>query len=199
MKLYLELLANYKKQKKNVGNLISQIRLIIHQNNIQIDSEGKPLEELVDNFILSYMKLIDKLEKEEESRVIAECLVEEIIRKVARMDIQKPEKILRASAILVGFLVFAHIFYILYIYFDLARFRGQTGPKGIPGLRGKNGNPGECNSSCGKDLCFKKCIDKINKTLREKGVEEKFDNNFLTGKINDQFKVINMKMQLTFQ
>ena len=82
MKLYLELLANYKKQKKNVGNLISQLRLIIHQNNIQIDSEGKPLEELVDNFILSYMKLIDKLEKEEESRVIAECLVEEIIRKV---------------------------------------------------------------------------------------------------------------------
>ena len=104
---------------------------------------------------------------------------------ITRLDIGRPEKLLRTSAVVIGFLVFFHVFYILYIYFDLLKYRGQTGPKGIPGLRGKNGNPGECNTSCGKGLCYKNCIEKINKTLREKGIEEKFNNTFLATKIND--------------
>lgn len=52
--MYLELLANLKKQKKNSGQLIPQIESIIQKNNIQINFNDS-LENLVDQFILSYM------------------------------------------------------------------------------------------------------------------------------------------------
>ena len=79
--MYLELLTNLKKQKKNVGQLIPQIESIIQKNKVQIDCEDS-LEDLVDQFILSYMKLTKKIENDDESHTIAECLVEEIVKKV---------------------------------------------------------------------------------------------------------------------
>lgn len=79
--MFLELLTNLKKQKKNVGQLIPQIEAIIQKNNIQIDYDDT-LEKLVDNFILSYLKVIKKLDLEEESQIIVETLIEEIIQKV---------------------------------------------------------------------------------------------------------------------
>ena len=79
--MYLELLTNVKKQKKHIGQLIPQIESIIHKNQIQIDCNNS-LEELVDSFILSYMKLVKKIETDDESHTVAESLIEEILKKV---------------------------------------------------------------------------------------------------------------------
>lgn len=79
--MYLQLLANIKKQKKNVGNLIPEIETLVQKNNIQIDC-NLSIEELMDAFILSYLKIVKKINLEEESQVIAECIIEEIIQKV---------------------------------------------------------------------------------------------------------------------
>ena len=38
--------------------------------------------------------------------------------------------------------------------------KGQTGPVGIQGLRGRNGDNGICKPDCGKDLCLKRCREK---------------------------------------
>ena len=57
--MYLQLLANIKKQKKNVGNLIPEIETLVQKNNIQIDC-NLSIEELMDAFILSYLKVVKK-------------------------------------------------------------------------------------------------------------------------------------------
>ena len=62
--------------------------------------------------------------------------------------------------------------------------KGQTGPVGIQGLRGRNGDNGICKSDCGKDLCLKRCREKIETIMRDNQIEKPFQNEFYLRHLN---------------